>query len=109
MFETLNAVFAGHEMLWHCKSADRLGQVTCGFLAMFEVQPALKSGVCAQAADINALFGFRLECIERMGDQQGLWAWQRLNSLFNWLPLAALIEDRIICMHGGAQYRILQA
>ena len=44
---------------------------------------------------------FRLECIERMGDQQGLWAWQRLNSLFNWLPLAALIEDRIICMHGG--------
>lgn len=55
-----------------------------------------------QAADINALFGFRLECIERMGDQQGLWAWQRLNSLFNWLPLAALIEDRIICMHGGA-------
>ncbi|KAK9908007.1 hypothetical protein WJX75_001420 [Coccomyxa subellipsoidea] len=54
-----------------------------------------------EAADINALFGFRLECIERMGDQQGLWAWQRLNSLFNWLPLAALIEDRIICMHGG--------
>lgn len=56
----------------------------------------------AQAADINALFGFRLECIERLGDQQGVWAWTRLNSLFNWLPLAALIEDRIICMHGGA-------
>ena len=54
-----------------------------------------------QASDINALFGFRLECIERMGDQQGLWAWQRINALFNWLPLAALIEDRIICMHGG--------
>ena len=36
-----------------------------------------------------------------MGDQQGLWAWQRINSLFNWLPLAALIEDRIVCMHGG--------
>ncbi len=54
-----------------------------------------------QASDINALFGFRLECIERMGDQQGLWAWQRINALFNWLPLAALIEDRIVCMHGG--------
>jgi len=57
--------------------------------------------VHVQASDINALFGFRLECIERMGDQQGLWAWQRINALFNWLPLAALIEDRIICMHGG--------
>ncbi|CAL5230077.1 g13534 [Coccomyxa viridis] len=54
-----------------------------------------------EASDINALFGFRLECIERMGDQQGLWAWQRINALFNWLPLAALIEDRIVCMHGG--------
>lgn len=60
-----------------------------------------------QAADINALFGFRLECIERMGDQQGLWAWQRLNSLFNWLPLAALIEDRIICMHGGVHMLLI--
>lgn len=58
--------------------------------------------VLMQASDINALFGFRLECIERMGDQQGLWAWQRINALFNWLPLAALIEDRIVCMHGGA-------
>ena len=54
-----------------------------------------------QASDINALFGFRLECTERIGEQQGIWAWKRLNSLFNWLPLAATIEDRVLCMHGG--------
>ncbi|XP_023749558.1 serine/threonine-protein phosphatase BSL1 [Lactuca sativa] len=54
-----------------------------------------------EAADINALFGFRLECIERMGENDGIWAWQRFNHLFNILPLAALIEDKIICMHGG--------
>jgi hypothetical protein len=54
-----------------------------------------------EAADINALFGFRLECLERLGDAQGLQAWQRLNGLFNWLPLAALIEDKVLCMHGG--------
>ena len=53
-----------------------------------------------QAADINALFGFRLECMERLG-HQGIFAWNRINSMFNWLPLAALIEDRIVCMHGG--------
>ncbi|KAE8688741.1 Serine/threonine-protein phosphatase BSL2 [Hibiscus syriacus] len=52
-----------------------------------------------EAADINALFGFRIECIERMRD--GIWAWHRINRLFNWLPLAALIEKKIICMHGG--------
>ncbi|KAM7527127.1 hypothetical protein LguiB_030537 [Lonicera macranthoides] len=54
-----------------------------------------------EAADINALFGFRLECIERMGENDGIWAWTRFNQLFNYLPLAALIERKIICMHGG--------
>ena len=54
-----------------------------------------------EAADINALFGFRLECLERLGDQQGLKAWQRLNTLFNWLPLAALIEDKVGGWVGG--------
>lgn len=54
-----------------------------------------------EAADINALFGFRLECIERMGENDGIWAWTRFNQLFNYLPLAALVEKKIICMHGG--------
>ncbi len=58
-----------------------------------------------EAADINALFGFRLECLERLGDQQGIWTWDRLNKLFNWLPLAAVIEDKILCMHGGTRAR----
>ena len=35
------------------------------------------------------------------GERDGIWAWQRINQLFNWLPLAALIERKIICMHGG--------
>ncbi|XP_052211551.1 serine/threonine-protein phosphatase BSL1 isoform X2 [Diospyros lotus] len=54
-----------------------------------------------EAADINALFGFRIECIERMGETDGIWAWTRFNQLFNYLPLAALVEKKIICMHGG--------
>uniref|UniRef100_A0A6N2MLK4 Serine/threonine-protein phosphatase n=1 Tax=Salix viminalis TaxID=40686 RepID=A0A6N2MLK4_SALVM len=54
-----------------------------------------------EAADINALFGFRIECVERMGESDGIWAWTRFNQLFNCLPLAALIEKKIICMHGG--------
>ncbi|KAJ3669648.1 hypothetical protein LUZ60_011598 [Juncus effusus] len=54
-----------------------------------------------EAADINALFGFRLECIERMGESDGIWAWTRFNQLFNYLPLAASIDKKIICMHGG--------
>lgn len=54
-----------------------------------------------EAANINALFGFRLECLERLGDRDGIWAWQRINTVFNWLPLGARIEGKIFCMHGG--------
>ena len=54
-----------------------------------------------EAADINALFGFRLECTERLGESGGIWIWQRMNALFNWMPLAATIENKIVCMHGG--------
>ncbi|XWS28498.1 hypothetical protein CRYUN_Cryun25bG0074800 [Craigia yunnanensis] len=35
------------------------------------------------------------------GERDGIWAWHRINRIFNWLPLAALIEKKIICMHGG--------
>lgn len=44
---------------------------------------------------------YRLECLERLGDEDGIWVWKRINALFNWLPLAALIEGKILCMHGG--------
>lgn len=40
-----------------------------------------------------------LICLQ--GERDGIWAWHRINRLFNWLPLAALIEKKIICMHGG--------
>ncbi|KAJ9685018.1 hypothetical protein PVL29_017161 [Vitis rotundifolia] len=36
-----------------------------------------------------------------IGERNGIWAWHWFNRLFNWLPLAALIEKKIICMHGG--------
>ncbi|CAG9462338.1 unnamed protein product [Pedinophyceae sp. YPF-701] len=51
--------------------------------------------------DINSLFGFRDECMDRLGSTPGIQAWKRFNDLFNWLPLAAVVAGRICCMHGG--------
>lgn len=39
--------------------------------------------------------------LTEQGERDGIWAWHRINRLFNWLPLAALIEKKIVCMHGG--------
>lgn len=45
-------------------------------------------------------YNLTLQLIDQ-GERDGIWIWHRINRLFNWLPLAALIEKKIICMHGG--------
>eukprot|EP00899_Mesostigma_viride_P027752 jgi/Mesvir1/8161/Mv12469-RA.2 len=54
-----------------------------------------------EAKDINKIFGFKMECETRLGEHDGKEAWKRFNKVFNWMPLAAMIENKIICMHGG--------
>ena len=34
-----------------------------------------------------------------LGEAAGVKAWNRFNDMFQWLPLAAVIEDRVACMH----------
>ena len=52
---------------------------------------------------VNKLFGFAEECAIRLGedinDPNSIF--QKINKVFSCLPLAAVIEDRIICFHGG--------
>ncbi|PWA97043.1 serine/threonine protein phosphatase, BSU1, Metallo-dependent phosphatase-like protein [Artemisia annua] len=59
-------------------------------------------GFPSSAGDITQLFRFLANWfVGIQGENDGIWAWQRFNQLFNHLPLAALIEQKIICMHGG--------
>ena len=46
---------------------------------------------------INRLYGFYDECILRFN----LDIWKEFSRVFNWLPIAATIDDKIFCIHGG--------
>jgi serine/threonine-protein phosphatase PP1 catalytic subunit len=48
---------------------------------------------------INSLYGFRDDCVRSWEHGQAMW--QLFSSLFNVLPFAAVIDDRIFCVHGG--------
>ena len=51
---------------------------------------------------INAAFGFQTECIQRLNDDpDNPKMFFKFNDLFDYLPLAAIINDTAICIHGG--------
>lgn len=50
-----------------------------------------------EAEAINRQYGFYDECRKRYSIK----LWKRFTELFNWLPVAALIDDKIFCVHGG--------
>jgi serine/threonine-protein phosphatase PP1 catalytic subunit len=70
--------------------------------------------ICSFSA-INKTYGFSDECEERFQrvpientvfgvkatELKGSHIWSRFQDVFNWLPLTALINDKILCMHGG--------
>eukprot|EP01128_Nolandella_sp_AFSM9_P011278 TRINITY_DN7_c0_g3_i1.p1 TRINITY_DN7_c0_g3~~TRINITY_DN7_c0_g3_i1.p1 ORF type:complete len:302 (+),score=54.87 TRINITY_DN7_c0_g3_i1:28-933(+) len=50
-----------------------------------------------ECGSINRIYGFYDECRERYN----LKIWKAFNDCFNCLPLGAIIEDKILCIHGG--------
>ena len=50
-----------------------------------------------EASNINKIYGFYDECKRRYSIK----LWKIFCDTFNCLPIAALIDDKILCMHGG--------
>merc|ERR1711957_639930 len=52
---------------------------------------------------INGIYGFRDECRRRLKEEteEPDSCWNKFNRAFEWLPLGAVVEDRILCLHGG--------
>ena len=47
---------------------------------------------------ITQVYGFYDECFRKYGNAN---VWKHLTDLFDYLPLTALIENQIFCLHGG--------
>ncbi|CAF1408695.1 unnamed protein product [Adineta ricciae] len=50
---------------------------------------------------VQQMFSFYKECMSKFGDTLGKEVWDAINSVFDVLPLAAVIDDKILCVHGG--------
>jgi serine/threonine-protein phosphatase PP1 catalytic subunit len=50
-----------------------------------------------EVAGVNRFFGFYEECKRKTTIK----VWKMFNELFNMLPLCAVIERKIFCVHGG--------
>ena len=50
-----------------------------------------------ETESVNRIYGFYEECKRRYSVK----LWKTFGDCFNFMPVAALIEDRILCMHGG--------
>jgi len=50
-----------------------------------------------ECSSINRLYGFYDECKRRYNFK----VWKMFGDCFNCLPVCAIIDDKIICMHGG--------
>src|SRR6478735_12065009 len=50
-----------------------------------------------ECASINRIYGFYDECKRRYNIR----LWKIFTDCFNCLPVAALIDEKILCMHGG--------
>jgi len=50
---------------------------------------------------VQQMFTFFKECQNKFGETLGKEVWDAINSVFDALPLAAVIDDQILCLHGG--------
>ncbi|XP_005096992.1 uncharacterized protein LOC101848881 isoform X2 [Aplysia californica] len=50
---------------------------------------------------VQEMFHFKSECLEKFGDSIGNQIWDAVNECFDVMPIAATVDDKVFCVHGG--------
>lgn len=56
-----------------------------------------------ETSDANKLYGFYDECVKKYGNDR---VWKSFTEVFNFLPLSAIVDNKIFCVHGGLSPKI---
>ncbi|XP_023310381.1 uncharacterized protein LOC108912646 [Anoplophora glabripennis] len=51
--------------------------------------------------EVQKMFTFYKECILKLGDKLGSEVWMSVNNAFDTMPIAATIDGKLFCCHGG--------
>ena len=57
-----------------------------------------------ECANVNKIYGFYDECKRRLSVK----IWKSFCTLFTYLPLTGLIDNKILCMHGGISRELIK-
>ena len=52
-----------------------------------------------ESRQTNQNYGFHVECLKKYNQSSTVWLY--INEMFDYLPLAAVIDNKLFCIHGG--------